>query len=144
MKKEMIEVEVELSIEIIAEIALLAHEKNITFNEMCNIILKEGIKKEKIMSKKEFKNPVCVICKKKIEGVYLKDEYGMIDRGILSSIYAGYGSKYDGLVFQVGICDGCITKLLKEHKIKVLSDYLFNDISEDELKELNNENIEEE
>lgn len=88
----------------------------------------------------KFRNPVCIICKKELKKVSITsaEEYDMIDGGILGKLSAGFGSRKDGFIFQIGICDGCIEKLLKEHKIKILDDYLFN-LTEDERKELNYE-----
>jgi hypothetical protein len=42
----MVEVEVELAPELLLALALEAHDKNITLNELCNKILKKEIEKE--------------------------------------------------------------------------------------------------
>jgi hypothetical protein len=47
LKKGYIAVDVDITDETFLKIAKLAHEKNITFNSMCNEILREIIKKEK-------------------------------------------------------------------------------------------------
>ncbi|MDD5651420.1 MAG: hypothetical protein PHF86_13560 [Candidatus Nanoarchaeia archaeon] len=45
VKEKMKVVKVDLDYITIAKIALWAHEKDITFNEMCNLILKEEMEK---------------------------------------------------------------------------------------------------
>jgi hypothetical protein len=42
--EKLIKVEITLDYDVIVKIALLAHERDITFNKMVNIILREGIK----------------------------------------------------------------------------------------------------
>ena len=83
------------------------------------------------MSQKiDYKPPVlCVVCKKEIKPLDVGDNttYGMIDSGVVGTLLAPYGSKHDGSVFQIGICDDCIDKLLVEEKIKLIGDYLFGD-----------------
>jgi hypothetical protein len=44
--EEMEEVEIDISDETFLNIAKLAHEKDITFNQMCRDIIKEAIEKE--------------------------------------------------------------------------------------------------
>jgi hypothetical protein len=44
----------------------------------------------------------------------------MIHGGIVDRIYAPFGSRFDGAVFQIGICDDCVQK----EKLVEIGDYL--------------------
>jgi hypothetical protein len=85
------------------------------------------------MSQKiDYKPPVlCVVCKKEIKTLDVGEtniqDYDMVDDGIVGTLLAPYGSKHDGSVFQIGICDDCVDKLIAEEKIKLIGDYIFGD-----------------
>lgn len=62
----------------------------------------------------------CVICNKEIKPLYPdvssteEPEKGMWDGGIVDKFYMPYGSRLDGDVYVIGLCDDCI-----EHKQKI-------------------------
>jgi hypothetical protein len=71
-----------------------------------------------------FKSPVyCIICKKELKSIY-DESFDCVDGGTVDKLYMPFGSIYDGMVFQMGLCDDCIDKLIKEEKIKEIGDYL--------------------
>jgi hypothetical protein len=73
---------------------------------------------------KIFKAPVnCVKCGSEIKPL-LEEDYGMVDRGVVDNISAGYGSRYDGDVVQIGICDDCLDGLIKDKKVKLVYNYI--------------------
>lgn len=51
-------------------------------------------------------------------------------------IRSGYGSKFDGIIMFIGICDDCVEGFLKDNKLEVregsslqiVGDYLFNSV----------------
>ena len=70
-----------------------------------------------------FQPPVtCVKCGKELKPLDPdhKDDYGMVDGGIVGILFAPFGSQNDGTVFQIGICDGCI----ETTQLKPIGDYL--------------------
>ena len=73
----------------------------------------------------------CVVCNKTIEPLEFNDadikkDYDMIDGGIVGKLYAPYGSKHDGNIYQIGICDDCIDNV----KLKLIGNYLGYSIEE--------------
>lgn len=54
-----------------------------------------------------------------------KAENRMWDDGIVSNIAAGYGSKHDGSMYVISICDECIDKKQNDGIIAFVGDYLF-------------------
>lgn len=82
------------------------------------------------MGKPKYKSPLlCVICGKELLEINLNNskemDYGMVNGGIVGKIYAPFGSKFDGSIFQIGICDDCAEKVEPEGKIKEIGDYLY-------------------
>jgi len=41
MSKNLVEIKIDMDDELFFKIAVIAHEKDITFNELCNLMLKE-------------------------------------------------------------------------------------------------------
>lgn len=72
------------------------------------------------------KNPVCLLCGKELNSLY--DDYGMVDGGIVDHLYAPFGSRHDGSVYQIALCDGCIDDLEKKKRISLAGDYLFGTV----------------
>jgi len=77
---------------------------------------------------KEIQYIQCMICDKniKIDG---PDDYHKIEElishdGIIEKMYAGYGSKFDGDIFYVGICDECLEKKKKQGRILTINNYM--------------------
>lgn len=70
---------------------------------------------------KKPKTRFCIKCEKEIKPLYpetrRKPENSMWMNGIVSKIYAGYGSDFDTLMLIICICDKCIksNKNLVEH-----------------------------
>ena len=77
------------------------------------------------MMKYQNKEPfICCVCGKKLTKVIDMDT---IDGGTITQVWANFGSKFDGDVFQVGFCDECLESLesLEEKRnIKILGNYL--------------------
>jgi hypothetical protein len=78
------------------------------------------------MSKKDlfpYRPPVtCVRCGKELKALEEKDDqYEMVDGGVVEALYAPYGSRHDGTVFQIGVCDNCLDAL------KPIGDYMCPD-----------------
>lgn len=77
--------------------------------------------------KRKIIEPVkCICCGKEIKSL-LPDpdmKYDMVDGGIVSHISAPYGSIYDGEIYQIAICDDCITEKEKEDKLIVVGNYM--------------------
>ena len=48
-------------------------------------------------------------------------DYGMVDGGVIGRIYAPFGSRNDGTIYQIGICDDCIDA----SGLKPIGDYMF-------------------
>jgi len=61
---------------------------------------------------KKIKKRFCIKCKKEIKPIELKyhrkPESAMWSDGIVDKIAAGYGSKFDGNMYIIAICDTCI------------------------------------
>ena len=68
---------------------------------------------------------VCVKCGKAIEPLE-PDGPGddMVDKAMVGQIYAPYGSRHDGDIFQIGVCDDCTDELIKEGKLLKVGNYL--------------------
>ena len=49
----------------------------------------------------------CIKCGKELKPLY-DDSYDTVSGGIVDRIRAPYGSRHDGSVYQIGICDDCI------------------------------------
>ena len=72
----------------------------------------------------------CVICNAVIERIESlpndKEWEGCFADGIVEKISAGYGSKHDGDMFIICICDSCIDS----KKLKWVGNYFFPDMKE--------------
>lgn len=72
----------------------------------------------------------CIICDKEIKEIYPSSQNkenwynGMFSGGAVDQIVVNYGSIFDGDKFVICICDECLTKKLKENKIKFLGSYM--------------------
>ncbi len=70
----------------------------------------------------------CAICNKAIKAIIPehhdeeKPEEGMWGGGIVDKIAAGYGSKLDGSMYIISICDECIES--NADKIEYVGDYM--------------------
>jgi len=65
----------------------------------------------------------CVVCEKdipEVHGPFEKDWEGMWNGGIVDKIAAGYGSKIDGDMFVIAICDECVI----EKNLKWVGNYM--------------------
>ena len=49
----------------------------------------------------------CIKCSKELKSIH-GDDYEMISGGIVGRVFAPYGSRNDGFVYQIGICDDCL------------------------------------
>ena len=67
----------------------------------------------------------CVKCGKELKSLEpdTKHPYDMVADGTVGVLYSPYGSKHDGTVFQIGICDDCIDAL----PLKPIGDYMCPD-----------------
>lgn len=77
-------------------------------------------------SKRDFIPPVtCVRCGKELESIDHEEKktYGMVSGGVVGVLYAPYGSRNDGTIYQIGICDDCIDEV----KLVPIGDYMFAD-----------------
>lgn len=72
---------------------------------------------------------VCLKCGKSIEPLEPDDD-DMVDNAMVDHIYAPYGSRHDGTIFQIGLCDDCTDILLKEGRINKVGNYLESDPNE--------------
>ena len=79
---------------------------------------------------------VCIECGKELKSLSLSVDYDMVDGGTVDKISAGYGSNQDGSIFQIGICDECLEKKLRDKKIRKIGDYLFPDMSDSKDEEI--------
>ena len=72
----------------------------------------------------------CIVCDTKIKALEAnildnnKPYNRMWDDGIVDIISAGYGSRKDGDIYIIGICDNCVEQKLKNNKITFYKDYL--------------------
>ena len=57
----------------------------------------------------------------------------MWDGGIVEKINAGYGSVLDGNMYVIAICDECIKEKAKEGSATLVGNYMFPDMTLDEL-----------
>ena len=69
----------------------------------------------------------CICCKKEIKEIHEASEHvkeweGMWSGGIVERISAGYGSRLDGNMYLLAICDDCII----EKKLKYIGNYMIN------------------
>lgn len=65
----------------------------------------------------------CIICDSEIKPIEdSNDEKGMWLDGIVDKISANYGSKFDGDMFLIAVCDNCLES--KKEKIKYLGNYM--------------------
>jgi hypothetical protein len=62
----------------------------------------------------------CIECGKELKPL-CDDTYGMVEGGVVGKISAPYGSRHDGTVYQIGICDDCIDK---SPELVILGDYM--------------------
>jgi hypothetical protein len=58
----------------------------------------------------------CISCNKKLKHLYRSKD--MVAGGIVETIYAGYGSEFDGEKFKIAVCDGCLKSKLIDCKKK--------------------------
>ena len=66
-----------------------------------------------------FKLPVtCVVCKKALK--FCED---CLTGGVIGKLHANYGSIHDGTIYQICICDDCIST----RKLTEIGDYMFPD-----------------
>lgn len=70
----------------------------------------------------------CIKCKKEIKPIepelHSTPEYsGMWENGIVEAISAGYGSRFDGNIYIIAICDDCIKE--NEDILEYIGDYNF-------------------
>lgn len=73
----------------------------------------------------------CIVCDNDIKQLdkplpASKSWQGMYSDGIVDVISAGYGSKLDGDMFVIAICDKCINKKTLEGKAHFVGDYMMN------------------
>jgi len=85
--------------------------------------------------------PICCLhCGIKIEPMdkdeKLHDPYEMVLSSVVGFVYAGFGSENDGYIFQIGICDKCIEKLLEINRIKLIGDYIDSNVNAEIKKDL--------
>lgn len=73
----------------------------------------------------------CVVCGSEIKLLEPSLESGeynlqsqMWNDGLVSEVSAGYGSKFDGDVFYLGICDKCIKEKLEQARMLYISNYM--------------------
>lgn len=73
---------------------------------------------------------ICIVCDKEIKCLYDNpaDEEleGLLNGGITGILYAGYGSKLDGDIYVIAICDECV----KEKELVYIGNYMFPDKEE--------------
>ena len=56
----------------------------------------------------------CILCDKEVDTLYPEDRHSkepwvrMWDDAIVDKIQAGYGSRFDGNIYVIAICDPCI------------------------------------
>jgi hypothetical protein len=51
----------------------------------------------------------CIICEKELDVLYPdSDNNRLVRNGLVEVISASYGSKFDGIMFEITICDDCI------------------------------------
>jgi len=81
------------------------------------------------MNDPEFVGPVyCIGCGKELKNLMPEDSnYDMISGGSIGHISAPFGSRYDGDIFQVAVCDDCVDRFEKEKKIRIVGNHLFLD-----------------
>jgi len=70
-----------------------------------------------------------------------KFEELIFDGGVIEKMYAGFGSKYDGDIFYLAICDECIKKKKKQGRILIINNYMGAKIDLDEENKEFNKNI---
>ena len=73
----------------------------------------------------------CICCDKDIKELDTplpagKAWQGMYSNGIVDTISAGYGSKLDGDMFCIAVCDKCINQKTLEGKTYFVGDYMMN------------------
>ena len=66
--------------------------------------------------KAKIKNPVCMICGKKMKSLF-DNTYANVNGGLTLEINMTYGSALDGNVYGAALCDECVGKAAKEKKI---------------------------
>jgi hypothetical protein len=73
----------------------------------------------------EFEFINCICCGKSIESI---DEVKMHlwENGVVKQLSAGYGSKNDGDLFYIGICDECIDINYQNGRLIYHRDYMMN------------------
>lgn len=80
---------------------------------------------------KEF---TCICCGTKISYLDPKDnskpEIAMINSGIVGKIAAGYGSKADGDMYYIAICDDCVKYEVKMKRLIFAGNYIFPELKE--------------
>jgi hypothetical protein len=74
----------------------------------------------------------CVICEKRMESHDsdfdpFKDDHNKINLsgGAIGQLQVNYGSKFDGDVLIIAICDKCITTKLNSHTLLYIDNYMF-------------------
>lgn len=73
----------------------------------------------------------CIFCDEEIKRIGGADEdnkdyEGMFDGGIVERISAGYGSRLDGEMYVIAICDDCIEEKHEEGKLSFIGDYIMS------------------
>lgn len=73
----------------------------------------------------------CIICEREIKAIHFdsippdKPSQGMWNDGVVELLYMPYGSRLDGEVYVIGICDNCIEEKFKKGIIgKKLDNYI--------------------
>lgn len=72
----------------------------------------------------------CICCEKEIRptdlGMYEPEEFEqqMWDGGTVDKLYMPYGSRFDGKVFLIAICDDCVEEKSKERIIRPKGEYI--------------------
>jgi len=76
----------------------------------------------------------CICCGKKITildsiGQNSKPKLCMWDDGMVAKIDAGYGSRNDGDMFYIAICDDCTKEKVKDKSLEYIGSYMYPECS---------------
>jgi hypothetical protein len=94
---------------------------------------------------KKFDYINCIICDSKIQLLdgtpnrFSKPKYNpvsqMWNNGMIERISAGFGSKHDGDMFYIGICDECTVKKFKDGTLRYAGAYMNEEYTDDKIFE---------
>jgi hypothetical protein len=72
----------------------------------------------------EIKPRKCICCNKEINTPY-PDNEGMWDDAVVGNISGNYGSRLDGDIFEIAICDICLNEKTLEGTVRYVDNYMY-------------------